>query len=197
MNDHTDKGDYKTLLVSILRQAIDDYIKLLHPRYRRKKYLQEAWQDAIDMFFDSEYRMMHVKNEFGEDMSIKDLVSTLLESDQNDIKRLQNHVIDEALVFWKAKQVSTIDIPDTVVVDGHVYYIHHTTEDGYVIKPETKTVTLNKDSSNSENEQNFVNALMELAVRHSGADISTEDRGKLSDTWFRVLRLNNCFVGDT
>lgn len=197
MSEHIDKGDYKTLLVAILRQAIDDYVKLLHPRYRRKKYLQEAWQDAIDMFFDSNYRMLRLKNEMGEDMSIKDLIAIVLESEQADISQLQNHVIDEAVAFWEDKPVRTIEIPDTVVVNGHVYYIYHTEEDSCTTDLDEKTVTLNKNSKDSENEERFIQALMELALHHEDITMSKKNVESLSKAWFRILRLNNCFIGDT
>jgi hypothetical protein len=55
-----DEHDYKRLLRAILVHAMDDYVKLQHPKNRRKKYLREAFSSAVDMFFDSEYSMLHL-----------------------------------------------------------------------------------------------------------------------------------------
>ena len=56
-----DVKDYRLLLGHIIKQAIDDYIKLQHPKFRQKKYLHETFLDAVDMFFDPEYRFAYLK----------------------------------------------------------------------------------------------------------------------------------------
>jgi len=193
-----DPGDYKNLLMKVLNQAIEDYIKLLHPRYRKKKYLKEAWQDAVDMFFDSDYAMVHIKNDDGDDMSLQDLLETILGTDDFSIEELQDHIIENALKYWEEKKISTVQIPDSVVVNGHVYYVVHTDDTGFVANYSNNTIKLNK-TNESNNEETFVNALFEIAVKYEGLEdkLSIEDTRKLSRTWFSILRLNSCFVGDS
>lgn len=120
-----DTQDFSTLLHAILRQGIDDYIKLQHPKFRNKKYLKEAFQSSVDMFFDSEFRFLHIQDGFGENISLKELIQEILSDDRFDLKKIQEHVIEEAREFWETKLIRTIYIPDSFVYDGHVYKIKH------------------------------------------------------------------------
>ena len=125
MDELIDEQDFSTLLKAILRQAIDDYIKLMHPKYRRKKYLQEAFLNAVDMFFDKEYIMLNFENEEGLDMSLRDFLEAILDTKRPDIKKLQDHVVKSAAEFWKEKHMNVLNIPDTLMVSGYVFKVFH------------------------------------------------------------------------
>ena len=71
---------------------MDDYIKLQHPKNRRKKYLREAFTNAVDMFFDSEYMMLHLQNGDGSFMSLEDFLKEALNTDRIDIEKLKKHL---------------------------------------------------------------------------------------------------------
>ena len=133
-----DSYDYKVLLNAILRQAIDDYIKLQHPKFRKKKYLQEAFDSAVDMFFDSEFKFLHVKDPEGNFLSLKDLISSILEDDRLQMDKMKNHVVNEARSFWETKMVNTLYIPDSFIYDGHVYAVHHSEEEDVSIEEKPK-----------------------------------------------------------
>ena len=52
-NEEYDLEDLKTLFKVIVRQAIDDYVKLMHPCWRKKKELKDAFitevsEDRLD-----------------------------------------------------------------------------------------------------------------------------------------------------
>ena len=61
----TAREDWETLLMAILTQAMNDYVKLQHPKYRKKKYLQDAFDSAVKMLFDDTFEFMYLKNEYG------------------------------------------------------------------------------------------------------------------------------------
>jgi hypothetical protein len=191
-----DAYDYKMLLNAILRQAMDDYVKLQHPKFRKKKYMQEAFNSAVDMFFDSEFRLLHVKNDNGEFMSLKDMVSSILDDDRLQMEKMKEHLVVEARSFWETKMVNTIYIPDSFIYDGHVYSIEHSEEEDIEIDFDLKTITLNKNIKNSENQQRFVESTVKVVCYHEDLAISQANLDKIGKGIFKMLRINSCFSGD-
>lgn len=192
--DIIDHHDFGKLLSAIIRQALDDYIKLQHPKYRQKKYLIEAWDQAVDMFFDDEYRFLAIQNDDGDDMSLRDMVKTALKSDRADIQKLRDYAIQEALEFWDNKDIKTLDIPETVQVSGHVYKVRHTEDSNYVIDFTEKILTLDKRPG-IHNEERFINAVFEIMMYYEEIPIKKTNMKSMSKAWFRMLKVNNCFTG--
>ncbi|MBM08058.1 MAG: hypothetical protein CMF69_00540 [Magnetovibrio sp.] len=189
-----DPGDYKVLLHAILRQAMDDYIKLQHPKFRSKKYLQEAFDSSIKMIFDSSFRFLYLKNEYGEEMSLRDLVSFLMEDDRAQLEKLKEHVIREARAFWETKLVRTLYIPESFIYDGHVYTVNHIDDPDPILCIDTKTISIDKQGG-SESEQNFLDMAVKIMYHHEEISANRETREKLSKALFRMLKINSCFTG--
>lgn len=193
----TDVGDYRKLLQAILKHAMDDYIKLQHPKNRRKKYLKEAFTNAVDMFFDSEYMMLHLQNGDGSFMSLEDFLKEALDTDRIDIQKLKEHVVAESRAFWETKLVNTIYIPDNVIYDGHVYRILHSGEaEEPILDLDSKTITLNKNHENSENQEKFIIYLLKIALYHEDIAISQNKISTIGKSIFKLLRMNACFISD-
>tara|TARA_B100001123_G_scaffold252504_1_gene281737 strand:+ start:239 stop:856 length:618 start_codon:yes stop_codon:yes gene_type:complete len=189
-----DPGDYKVLLHAILKQAMDDYIKLQHPKFRTKKYLQEAFDSAVDLLFNSDYRMLHIQNDMGEMMSLKDMVTSLMEDDRADLEDLKKHVIQEARAFWETKLVRTLYIPESFIYDGHVYSVFHTDDFDPSVDFDKKEITINK-LRGSESEQQFLTTAIDIVFYHEDIPAKKETRSKLSKGLFRMLKVNSCFTG--
>jgi hypothetical protein len=182
MSDIIDEQDFSKLMAAIIRQAIDDYVKLQHPKYRRKKYLVEAYQQAIDMFFDHTYKFLSIPNDYGEDMSLMDMLKAALKTEHVDIEKLREHAIAEAVAFWDTKAIKTVEIPDSLQINGHVYDIRHEdSSTSYVIDFDNKILTLDK--------------LMNTTSDHEDIPIKPKHMAQLAKGWFRTLKLNNCFTG--
>lgn len=195
-NAPIDKQDLKRLMHAILKQAMDDYIKLQHPITRKKKYMQEAFDSAVEMFFDSEYSFMYVKDEEDNMMSLKDLVYELMGDDRVQVDKIKDHVINSARTFWENKFINTIDIPDSLVFDGHVYSVYHTDDnDEANIDFKNKILTVNKDSSCSENQQQFIQMCIKIICYHEEYKISASVIDKLGNSVFKLMKMNSCFVG--
>ena len=190
----TNPGDFKVLLHAILRQAMDDYIKLQHPKFRSKKYLQEAFDSALEMLFDGHFRFMYLKNDYGEEMSLKDLVTFLLSDDRGDLEKLKSHVIEEARIFWETKLVRTLYIPDSFIYDGHVYKVYHTEDPDTTLDLDEKIIHMNKQGG-SESEQEFLNTAVKIMYHHEDIASNKETREKLGKALFRLLKMNSCFTG--
>lgn len=190
-----DPEDYKILLHHILSQAMDDYIKLQHPKFRSKKYLQEAFNSAVDLLFDSNYRFLYLKNEMGEEMSLKDMVAFLLDNNRIEIDRLKQHVIDSSRKFWETKIIHTLYIPATFVYDGHVYIVHHTDDSPDSIDFDNKKIILNQRRT-SESEERFMQLALQVALHHEELKVDNEMAKKIGKAIFKMLKINSCFTGD-
>ena len=191
----SDAQDYLTVLGAIFRQAIDDYIKLQHPRYRHKIYLQEAFDDAVDMLFDKHYRFLYLKNEEGEDMSLRDMLANLLSNKNTDVNKLKNYAIEESIKFWETKLIRTIYIPSTIIIDGHVYRVEHTDSPDWEIDFKEKIVRTDK-TEDQEHEARFIEAITAVMAYHADIKIKQDDLEALGKTLFRTLKMNTCFTGD-
>lgn len=194
MADVIDHHDFGKLLAAIVRQALDDYIKLQHPKYRKKKYLIEAYDNAVDMFFDDDYRFSAIQNEDGDDMSLRDMVQTALKSDRVEIQKIRDHAIDQAVAFWDKKEIRTVEIPESLQVNGHVYRVQHQPDPGYKVNYEAKTLFLDKHSGSTQ-EECFVAATFEIMLHHEDIVLKKNDVKHISKAWFRMLKINNCFTG--
>lgn len=177
--------------------AMDDYVKLQHPKNRRKKYLREAFSTAVDMFFDSEYRMLHLQKGDGTFMSLKDFLGEIMANQNLDIENIKQHVINESRSFWETKMLSTVYIPDNVVFDGHVYAI---LKDEDSEEPEidfqNKTIKINPDSDNTENQENFIICLVKIILYHEDIALSQQKITSIGKGIFKLLRMNACFITD-
>ena len=202
--------DYRAILAAVLNQAIDDYVVLMHPKRRKRKYLQEFFLDAVDMFFDDSYRMNNISNEDGEDMSLSDLICALRQTKRPNIQALRKYVIQKAQDHWSHTLNSmitndkngvpntltdSITIPQTVQTAGRVYRVFHTeSEETYCVDYEEQTIYLNTKVAASH--LNFCKALTEIMVENADISIEGEDKQKLSDSFYMLLILNDCFSGD-
>jgi len=186
--------DYKRLLFAIIRQASDDYIKLQHPKFRNKKYLQEAFSSAVELFFDPSYRLLHLKDNFDDDLSLKDLVSHLMDDDRSDLQLLQKHLIQQADQFWNQKYMRTIEIPENFIYAGHVYSVYHFRKKKPEVDFQKKEIYINKKIPSSE--KDFLSIALLVVSKHEDMDKELLPmKNKLSESLFKMLKVNSCFTG--
>lgn len=185
--------DYKTLLMAILTQAMNDYVKLQHPKYRKKKYLQEAFDNSVKMLFDDSFEFLYLKNEYGENMSLKDLLSYFITERNLDLQKLRAHVISEAKIFWENKLLNILEVPESFIYDGHVYDTVNSDEDVFVDYVD-KIIYINKETNNSDTQQAFIKCAVEIMLYHEEIPISKKNIETLAKGFFRMLRVNSCFL---
>lgn len=188
--DDFDAEDFKKLLAAILKQAIEDYVKLQHPKARSKKYLQEAFESAVGLIFDPEYRLAGVQNELGEETSLDDLVTHILNGATADPEELQQYVVDQAKRFWERKKLHVIDIPETLIMDGAVYEVVQSEQEPWV-DHDDHTIYCDKQTPSRANEETFVVLATEVMTKQ--ASIPCKDPAKLGKAFYRLLRMNNSF----
>ncbi len=192
--DVVDTTDYKNVLVGIMRQAIDDYIKLVHPNIRRKTYLQELYLTAVEFIFDDEYRLAVLQNGFNEDISVPELLAEIMDAEEMDMTEFRAYVVREANKYWEEKQMSVLDnIPDTVFISGHTFtMVQDEDVKTFLVNHDEKTISLNKKAT-LKNQQNFLHALIYTSALLRDLNITTSVVSTLSKDLFQMLKTNNAF----
>lgn len=201
LNDPVDHIDWRNLLLGILRQSIDDYIKLQHPATRTKKYLQEAYLTAIAFLFDSDYELEHVVDGFNDPMSTEALVKEILESEKVDLEAMRKFAISETIKHWTEKDMKVFNtIPDTINICGSTYEIRHQevkfTETSLPpVDTDKKIIHINKTASTAEvqlTEAVMIALCLELDVGVTNIEVKD-----LSKYLHLLLKMNNCFTAVT
>jgi hypothetical protein len=190
------RKDFEKIAQQILRQAMDDYIKLQHPKQRRKKYLKEAWWSANDLFFDPSFRLDNLEDDNNQSMSLTDFVQVAADRENVDLQRLRDYLTSTSKAYWAERNMRTVEIPSDVVVEGHAYAVSYNKEDAYAIDYDEKTIWLPASAHKTTQEEQFCIAVMEAVAFHTEAKMSQKARKQLAQGWFRALKVNNCFVGD-
>ncbi len=191
----SDEKDWPILLLNIVKQGIDDYIKLQHPKKRNLVYLEEHFRNAADMFFDPEFRFQNIKNEDNDHMSIKDMLSEMLNEDNIDLSMLHTYLINKAKEYWAEKNIKTVEIPQALAIEGHVYSLSHH-EKTFYNKPHridynNKIIYINMKSPTLE--QDFIVAMVECLCYHEELKVSAKNIKLLGAAFYRLLKVNNSF----
>lgn len=189
------KEDFETITRQILRQAIDDYVKLQHPSQRKKKYLKEAWWTAVDLFFDPDFLFDSLTNDQNKPMNLADFIRIAADRENVDLKQLRSYLTRESVKYWDEREMKTVEVPEDVIVDGHVYSVVYRSQVGYKISYKRKEISLPAEGTTSEKEEEFVRAVTEVIAYHSETKISKKALAEISKGWFRALKVNNCFTG--
>lgn len=192
-NDTIDAADLRTLLVGIIGQVIDDYVKLQNPTTRTKKYLQEHYLTAIDFLFDCEYELAHIPNGTNGNMNVKELLSEVLDSDYPDTNKLREYAIQQTKKYWEDRDLAVLDhIPDTVCISGHTFDVRHAYITGYVVNTGDHTITLDKENKES-NQLNFLQAMLEAITMLEDVPVKRTLLRLLAKETYWVLKTNNMF----
>jgi hypothetical protein len=193
-----DHVDWRNLLLGILRQAIDDYIKLQHPITRRKKYLQEAYLTAIAFLFDNDYELANVFDGYNNTMSVEAMVKEILESEKVNLEQMKEYAIKETIQYWTEKDMQIFDhIPESINICGKVYEVLHedvkfTDNSLPPVDTEEKIIRINKDGKRAEVqllEAVFVALCLELDVGMTNIELK-----ELAKYFHLLLKMNNCFT---
>ena len=176
---------------AVLRQAMDDYVKMQHPKYRRRKYEKEAFWSARDLLWDDGC-VLHIKDEEGGAMTLRALAQAAADRENVDLDRLHTYLLEYSRTYWEQKDVKTLEIPEDVVIEGHTYRVEHADE--LEIDYDNKVLSINKKSPTAE--EDFVRAMMDLVCHHGEIRTSAKARRELGKGVYRLLRINSCFTGE-
>ena len=181
--------DHRKLMSAILRQAMDDYIKMQHPRYRRRKYEREAFWSARDLLWDEECEL-DITDEEHDPLTLKTLAMAASDRENVDLNRLRSYLIEQSIKYWDEKKVKTVEIPEDVVIEGHAYIVQHSNESN--IDFDAKVIYLDKRGPTAE--EQFMQLMIDLSCHHGEIRTSAKARRELGKVLYRLLRINSCFT---
>lgn len=191
-DDPVEPEDLNKLAQQVFRQTLEDYLHLQHPNTRTKKYIHEAYLSAVDMFWDPEYRLDAFTDENSEPLTLIKFMKLSADRENLDIHALRKYLMTETESFWKDKMTDTIAIPDTMIVCATPYDVSHIAESGFRIDYDERMLYINRKPSEVNN-QEFLNALIEIICYHHDLRISKVNQRILGTAMYEILKINNSF----
>ena len=173
--------DYRKIVAAIIEQSIDEYVKLQHPKFRKKKYSYQAFSNSFDIFFNPEYTFLYFNKADGTSMTTQDMLSVILTTATPELFVIQDYLINKAAQFWDSKYMKTIILPDCFTFKGHVYALQHT-EGMPSIDHDSKAINMSRKQT-LQNEKQFLEFAFQIANRYY-PDLS------FSETMYEILKMN-------
>lgn len=193
-----DDQDYVLLHRLVIVQAVDDYIKLMHPVKRKKKHLDWAWVTSAVMIFDDDYLAKALENNNGQPMDLEAVLMAASDRENVSVTKFRQEVLTSAKNYWEEKTVSTVEIPKHITIENQLYTVklgpEFMTQD-YTVDYEDRYIYLNPKYQDDVLEQVFMQACFEAIAYHQDISLNKKARNQLSNAWFRMMRMNNCFKG--
>lgn len=175
------KEDYKKIVSAIIEQAMLEYIKLQHPKARKKKPMQEAFANAVDIFFLSSYTFKYFKNLDGSNKTLKDMLKIILDKSNPDLKEMKTYLIQSSILHWEKKYIPVVTLPSCFIFKGHVYVIEHT-EDNWSVDHFEKSIKMNR-KQNKANEKSFIKIIFSIIKKYY-PEMSQEE------IFYEILKMN-------
>lgn len=184
-------NDMRKLKLAILNQSIQDYIKLQHPKYRSKKYLEESFIYSVNMFFDPGYSFLYFLNEEGEHQSTLEFIRSATDTYIKNLEPMKTYLKNQSIEHWKNKYMKTFKIPNYLVYNGIVYNLLMHEKSKYIIDYSKNEIFLNKKSNTAESE--FILIFLELVKKERSIKISKKDQKTLSEEIYSFLKMNKMY----
>lgn len=183
--------DYRQLIKAVIETAIVDYTKLQHPLNRNKKYLDEGFLSAIEMFFDENFRFesfTSIENEIP--LSTEDMLCIMVNSNEVNMKETRQHVIDESINYWWTKNFHDIKVPSKIVVYGKTWFVHNAQKQH--IDYDKNQIYLPLKSNKAD--RVFFDCILKIILAEANLNISDKDFKKLHKIFYLFLKVNNAFA---
>lgn len=189
----SDNSEYKNLIKAIIDNATIDYIKLQHPNNRKKKYLQDAYINSIALFFDPTYTFSLFKNNDGDFLMLYDALKIISDGTKIDLQKFKDHLLNETIKYWNEKHFQNLSIPNSINVNGIVYFIKYGPESK--IDYENQLIYLQKDSKT--NDRDFVKFVLILIFKKCNIELDNRAFQEFQKYIYFFLKVNACFSNKT
>lgn len=183
--------DYEKLLKVVLDAALVDFIKLQHPRNRTKKYLEEALDTSVELFFDPDFRFEYFFNQDdpNEKYSLKEALIRLLKTRNISMTKVKNHVVNESISYWWEKNFHDIKVPTKVNLAGKVFYIVNSKQERIDYENNKLYFACKKEAA----DRVFFKLCLKVLIEESELDF-TDDQLELFYKYFYLfLKMNDAF----
>jgi hypothetical protein len=186
--DHDE--DYKRIVKAVIDSSITDYVKLAHPKNRNKKYLEQTFLNAIEVFFDDSYKFEAFVSIVDQlPLSTKDLISIMISNSGVSMDKTRQHVINESIKYWWEKNFNDISIPSSINIFGKVYFIHNASTEHIDLDKNKIFLPIKKTGS----DRIFFKLCLKVILIESGIELEEETFNKLHKVFYLFLKINNAF----
>lgn len=175
--------DLHKIATQIFRQAFEDYIRLQHSTMRAKKYLDEAYLSAIDMFWDQTFRFDMLDNDENKSMDLTDFLKLAADRENIDLEKLKVSLRTESRKYWRDKMI--LIIPDNIIICGVPFDI---VQGEYHYSIQDRIIRTDKKVS----DENFIR-LFELIITIIHELTASYSTLSLAQEFYYILKMNNGF----
>lgn len=183
--------DYEKLLKVVLDAALVDFIKLQHPRNRTKKYLEEALDTSVELFFDPDFRFEYFFNQDdpNEKYSLKEALIRLLKTRNISMTKVKNHVVNESISYWWEKNFHDIKVPTKVNLAGKVFYIVNSKQERIDYENNKLYFACKKEAA----DRVFFKLCLKVLIKESNLDFTDEQLELFYKYFYLFLKINDAF----
>jgi hypothetical protein len=200
-------NEWQRLIKGVLKNLMDDFIRLQHPSARDEQGCKEAFQMSLAALYDIDYRISWPGPEGTDlELSFRELLAQrfgLDNIDRREIQRinidpLRKELIQEALAYWKNRKTSIVDPPDFISYKGESYSVWPVSgaKDDTSIDTEAciAYVLTDKDKPRGPKFQHeFLRATFMLVNEKEDLSLTEDQIEELSKAYYEILRMNGCF----
>lgn len=192
LKDTDPEDDYAKLIKIVLDAALVDYIKLQHPLNRNKKYLEEALETSVQLFFDKDFRFEHFydRENPNQKYSLIDVMMLLTNTRKISMQKIQQHVVDESISYWWEKNFHDIKIPQNIVLAGKVFKIINAPK---LEKIDYENNTLSFPVKKTGSDRVFFKLCFQVILKESEIQLSDDQFEKIYKIFYLFLKINDAF----
>jgi hypothetical protein len=182
--------DYRNLIKAVIETAIVDYTKLQHPLNRNKKYLNEGFLSAVEMFFDENYKFEAFTSIQSESpLTTKDMLSIMVNSTEVNMEKTKQYVIDESINYWWTKNFHDIKIPSKIIIYGKTWFIHNAQKQYIDYEKQHLYIPLKTNKA----DRIYFDLILQIILKEANIDLLPEDFQTLHKVFYLFLKVNNAF----
>jgi hypothetical protein len=191
LKDIDPDDDYEKLLKVVLDAALVDFIKLQHPKNRNKKYLEEALDTSVELFFDPDFRFEYFfhQDDPQRKYSLKEVLIKLLNTRRISMEKVKQHVVDESISYWWEKNFHDIKIPAKINLAGKVFYIVNSKQE----QIDFENNKLYFASKKLGADRVFFKLCLKVLIVESGLDFTDEQLEYFYKYFYLFLKINDAF----
>jgi len=186
-------SDMKKLKIAVLKQSMDDYVKLQHYRYRSKKYLEESFLYAVCVFFDPTYTFLYFFNDNELNMSSKEFIASALNINIKNLNPMQNYLKNESIRYWNKKYMKTFTIPSYLVFQGIVYNILMSEKENKICYKKNE-IYLNKKQEGAG--KVLISLFTELVDKENKLRLTNKQKDDISESFYSLLKMNRLYLDE-
>lgn len=186
------EDDFKKLIKAVFDSSLVDYIKLQHSKNRNKKFLEESFQNSVDMFFDKTYRFQHFQDSETQtrDLSFLELMERMLDTKSIDINKVHSHISKESIDYWWNKNFHNLDVPTTITINGIVWTIKNSPNNSFI---DYQNKRIYSSTNKIDSDKDFLTLCLKIMIQESGITISDEEFNKFFKLFYLFLKVNSPF----